>query len=315
MKLQNLAFEDSSYKFGVYSSSGELLLGSEKFRESSEHAELAKQLDIKRSALYAEVRDNEVLLGCSLLVKILKGREERAVFIKCFPDEAVTQEPNWINKFYTDAITQTEELQSIKYQVIGLWKEGDILTLSSLENPVNPPTCLERKVLSGEQVSVWTHDLSGGISLLAYLIFKLKSVLLPSFSFALSLYPCNTNISAGPGEFDFDFTLEGGEILSYAVDKSANSEEMLSQIQKDGIKEQKDILDTNNLPGSNYSKARYVNRKKDKVEQRTKIVIYVCSFFLFLLLVLKFLLLIVGLLLLIIRLLLLSKISLELAFP
>ncbi|HET8687455.1 MAG TPA: hypothetical protein VFM18_12445, partial [Methanosarcina sp.] len=246
MKLQNSAseLEGSFPECGVYSSSGRLLHGSEIFKESPEYAELAKQLDIKRSALYVEVRDSEVLLGCSLLVEILKGREERAVFIECFPKEAVSQDPIWINNFYTDAIIKTEGLQSIRYKVLGLWKEGDIYPLS-LENPKKPPAFLERKVLSGEKVSVLTPDLSGGLSMLAYLIFKLKSVFLPNISLALSFYPSKTDISAGPGETVPDFTLEDGEIQFYTVDNEmANSEGIISQIQKDGIKEQKAIFDS-----------------------------------------------------------------------
>ncbi|HII92573.1 MAG TPA: hypothetical protein HA262_10520 [Methanosarcina sp.] len=218
MKLQNSAseFEDSYSEFAVYNSSGRLLQGSERFKETWEYFELAKQLDIKRSALYAEFREHELLLGCSLLVKIRKGREERVVFIEYLPKEAVTEAPGWINKLYADAKSRTEGLQSIRYQVIGLWKEGDIFDLSipkspkSSKNPKNPkdlkspknsaspknlesagnfPDCLERKVLSREGVSILTQDLSSGLFLLAGLIFNLKPVLFPGFSLALSLYP------------------------------------------------------------------------------------------------------------------------------
>jgi hypothetical protein len=77
-------------------------------------------------------------------------------------------------------------------------------------------------------------------------------------------------------------------------------------------KNKKDILDSYNLPGSDYSKAQDVDRKKNKLKEGTEIVIHACSFFM--LLIIKFLFFIVELSLLIAGLLLLSKIGLELAF-
>lgn len=277
--MQNSAseFEDSYSEFGVYSSSGKLLQGSERFKEAWEYSELAKQLDIKRSALYAEIHGSELLLGCSLLVKIRKGREERVVFIECFPKEAVTEAPGWINRFYADAKNRTEELQSIRYQVIGLWKEGDIFTLSPPENAGNPSDCLERKILSGEEVSVWTLDLSSGLFLLAGLIFKLKPVLFPGFSFALSLYPSRTGISAGPGESEPDFRLEGGEIrVSAGFGKKANQKEITGQIQEKSLKEHKNVSNSDHSHGNDSSKTQESARKKKKIAG------YACCFFLFL---------------------------------
>lgn len=197
--------------------------------------------------------------------------------------------------------------------MIGLWKEEDIYTLS-LESLKKPPAFLERKVLTGEKVSVLTPDLSSGLSMLACLFFKLKSVLLPNFSIALSLYPSKTDVSVGPGETVPDFTLESGEIRFYAVDnEKANSEGIISQIQKEGIEEHKDILDFNNIPGNGYSNARNEGREKNKIKQGTKIIIY--AFIFSLLLMVKFLLLIVEFFHLTVGLLLLSKIGLYFVFP
>jgi hypothetical protein len=320
VKLQNSAseFEDSCSEFAVYNSSGRLLQGSERFKETWEYSELAKQLDIKRSALYAEFRGHELLLGCSLLVKIRKGREERVVFIECFPKEAVTEAPGWINKFYADAKSRTEGLQSIRYQVIGLWKEGDIFDLSipknpksskspkntkgskSLKNSESPknsksagnfPDFLERKVLSREGVSILTPELSSGLFLLVGLIFNLKSVLFPDFSLALSLYPSKTDISVGPGEFDPDFTFECGEIrISSVHNKKENPEEkneITERIQEEGLKEYENISNCNHFNsdhpvGSASSKIQEASSKKNKIWQKKKIAGYTCCFFLFL---------------------------------
>ena len=299
MKLQNSAsefedspsefedspseFEDSHSGFAVYSSSGKLLQGSGRFKEAWEYSELAKQLDIKRSALYAEVRGRELLLGCSLLVKIRKGREERAVFIECFPKEAVTEIPGWIRRFYADAKNKTEGLQSIRYQVIGLWKEGDIFDLFPPKSAGNLPDCLEKKVLLGEEVSVWTPDLSNGLFLLAGLIFKLKSIIFPGFSFALSLYPSQTDISAGPGETDPDFTFEDGKIrASAAHDNKANPVEMRKRVQKESLKEYRNAFNLDDVQGSDFPKIMETPPKKNKTWQKKRIAGYACCFFLFL---------------------------------
>ncbi|AKB81262.1 hypothetical protein MSBR3_0684 [Methanosarcina barkeri 3] len=331
--MQNSAseFDDSCSEVAIYNSSGRLLQGSERFKETWEYSELAKQLDIKRSALYAEFRGHELLLGCSLLVKIRKGREERVVFIECFPKEAVTEAPGWINKFYADAKSRTEGLQSIRYQVIGLWKEGDIFDLfipkspknlknsknpkglkspknsaspknsknlknsaspKNLENAGNFPDFLERKVLSREGVSILTQDLSSGLFLLAGLIFKLKSVLFPDFSLALSLslYPSKTDISVGPGEFDPDFSFESGEIrISSVHNKKENPEEkneIIERVQEEGLKDHENISNYNYFNsdhpvGSASSKIQEASSKKNKIWQKKKIAGYACCFFLF----------------------------------
>lgn len=288
--MQNSAseFDDSCSEYGVYSSSGRLLQGSERFKEAWEYAELAKQLDIKRNALYAEVRGSELLLGCSLLVKIRKGREERAVFMECLPKETVTLTPGWINRFYADAKNLTEDLQSIRYKVIGLWKEEDIFALSPPENARNSPDCpesLERKVLSGEKVSIWTADLSSGLFLLAFLISRFNPVLFTSFSLSLSLYPLKTDISAGPGESDPDFTLEGGELRASAVrNKKANLEveKTTDRVQKEKLKEYKSVSNSYHLTGSDSSKTQEEPSKMNKTWKKKKIAGYACCFFLFL---------------------------------
>jgi hypothetical protein len=166
-----------------------------------------------------------------------------------------------------------------------LWKEGDIFTLSPPESPENPPDCLERKIILGEEVSVWTPDLSSGLFLLTSLIFKLTPVIFPGFSFALSLYPSRTGISAGPGESDPDFTLEGGELQASAVhNKKANLgvEETTSRVQKEGLKEYKNVFNLDDASGSDFPKTPEEPSKKNKTWKKKKIAGYSCCFFLFL---------------------------------
>jgi len=153
--LRNSA-SDSGPAFGVFSSSGKLLAGNKDFKD---YSELAKRLDIKRSALYVETGDvtrqrlgdssgdssgdrpgdrrrkGEVLLGCSLLAKIKLGREERVVFISKILLEELDREGIWLRKFYRQAKERTEALESIQYDVIGLWKAEDLDSLLSPDFP------------------------------------------------------------------------------------------------------------------------------------------------------------------------------------
>ncbi|MCQ1536822.1 hypothetical protein FTO70_14305 [Methanosarcina sp. KYL-1] len=246
--------------FGVYNSSGKLLAGNESFEG---YAELAKQLDIKRSALYVETRKNEILLGCSLLVKIKMGREERAVFIANYaPEEIISRATSspvsistptyaasaasdtsadtsssvsttasdtaWIKRFYGEAKTRLENLETLKYQVLGLWEAGDLEEIHATDiNAVGIPekslAYPAGKLLSGQRVSVRTAGLSDGISFMGSLISKLGPLHSTGLSFALSLYPSPSDVSVSPGEPDPDFHLGSGEIrpdpgqASYAV--------------------------------------------------------------------------------------------------
>lgn len=215
MNLQN-----SVSDFGIYSSSGELLKGSPRFEE---YTALAKQLDIKRTALYFESRDNKVILGCSLLARIRMGREERVVFIEVFSSYKLDPEGMWIKKFYEKARAAVEGLESIRYEVIGLWEAGDLDSFDfyppsgdSLAYPIG-------KVLSMQRVSAGVSGPAEGVSLAGSLVSQLKPVLPLGFSFALSLYPSEVDFSAGPGESDPDLYLENGNIILNPVSRDSKN--------------------------------------------------------------------------------------------
>lgn len=137
------------------------------------------------------------------------------------------------------------------------------------------------------------------------MIFKLKPVLFPIFSLALSLYPSQTDISAGPGELDPDFMFEGGKIrASAANDKKVNPVEMRGKIQKESLKEYslkeyRNAFNLDDVSGSDFPKTQEEPSKKNKTWKKKKIAGYACCFFLFL---------IAGLLIL-------SKAELEPTFP
>ncbi len=220
----------SASDFGVYNSTGRLLAGNKNFEE---YAELAKQLDIKRSALYVETRPDGILLGCSLLVKIKMGREERVVFIANYtPEEIIsditstfsssaastsisTSDKGLIKRFYREAKSHVETLETIRYQVLGLWEAGDLEIIHTTDTPIKSIAYPAGKLLSGQRVSIRASDLSTGIPFMGGLISKFSSLNSPDFSFALSLSPSSVDISVSPGEPDPDFYLEAGEVRPY----------------------------------------------------------------------------------------------------
>ncbi|KKH46960.1 hypothetical protein [Methanosarcina sp. 1.H.A.2.2] len=240
----------SAPDFGVYNSTGKLLAGNKNFEE---YAELAKQLDIKRSALYVETRKGEIFLGCSLLVKITRGREERVVFIASYAPEEITYDTTsifsssaastsistsssstastsistpasssiptsdmgLIKRFYREAKSHVENLETIRYQVLGLWEAGDLEGIHTTGVPTKSIAYPAGKLLSGQRVSVRTSDLSNGIPFIGSLISKFSPLNFLDFSFALSLSPSPVDSSVSPGEPDPDFYLESGEVRPY----------------------------------------------------------------------------------------------------
>ena len=202
----------SASDFGVYNSTGKLLAGNKNFEE---YAELAKQLDIKRSALYVETRSDGILLGCSLLVKIKMGREERVVFIAIYSPEDIPSDQGLIKRFYREAKSHVESLETIRYQVLCLWEAGDLEGIHTTGTPTKSIAYPAGKLLSGQRVSVRASDLSNGIPLMRGLISKFSPLNSLDFSFALSLSPSPVDISVSPGEPDPDFYLEAGEIRPY----------------------------------------------------------------------------------------------------
>jgi hypothetical protein len=116
---------------GIYNSTGKLLKGNELLER---YTELAIQLDAKRSAFYLESKENNIILGCSLSVKADNGREERVVFIQINKNISLREQINFdiqlLTKFYKRVKYEVENLELKKYQLVGLWNEGN----SSLES-------------------------------------------------------------------------------------------------------------------------------------------------------------------------------------
>ena len=112
--------------YGIYNSTGQLLKGNTLFEQ---YTELATQLDTKRSALYLESKENELIFGCSLSVKAENGREERVVFIQVYKNlplqDEIDSDIQLLKQFYERVKFEVENLDVKKYKLVGFWEEGD----------------------------------------------------------------------------------------------------------------------------------------------------------------------------------------------
>ncbi len=138
-KGKRLAFFQTSEtgynsEYGIYNSTGQLLKGNELFEQ---YTELAKQLDTKRSAFYLQLKENEIIFGCSLVVKAENGREERVVFIQVYknlsPGYKIESNIQLLKQFYEAVKVEIESFELKKYQLIGLWNEGDFQNIKDME--------------------------------------------------------------------------------------------------------------------------------------------------------------------------------------
>jgi len=187
VKLQN-----SWSNFSVYSTTGEQLKG-----DLPGYNELARQFDKKRIAFYFEASDKDILLGTRLIVQIIGGREERAIFIKKYSLSEFSMIGDFINSFYVDAKTQVENLTQIKYQVLGLLKEGDLpiqersITLSTISAIIG-------KILIQEPVKIKIEDLSISFGTMRKIIESFNQKNIPNYKIAIAQYPVDTDILISP---------------------------------------------------------------------------------------------------------------------
>ena len=196
---KRLAFfhtSDTGYssEYGLYNSSGQLLKGNELFEQ---YTELAKQLDTKRSAFYLNLKEKEIIFGCSVIVKADNGREERIVFIQINRNlslkSIIESDIELLKQFYMEINSTIEDLYSKKYQFIGLWSESDFLKIDEVPIKKDVLVYTVGKIYSGKKVYVKISELSNGLSLILKLIVRLRNRF--SFTFDVSQYPSESDLS------------------------------------------------------------------------------------------------------------------------
>ncbi len=176
--------------------------------EANKYIGLAKQLDTKRNALHFEStgKQGEFILGCSLRVERVGGREERVVCIAVHSSGS-TQE--LIDGFYARVKEAIKKLENFNYRIIGLWEEGDLDALKQVLVPEDMLKYVFGKMLAGEKVAIKSGSPIAGISLIRQISAYIGSLPAVKLVLAVSQYPVdNVIVSISPMEPKPDFELD-----------------------------------------------------------------------------------------------------------
>ena len=191
------------FSYGVYDSTGELLKGSLRG-----YKDLARLLDAKGVPLYLESGKEGVLLGCRFIVQIIGGREERALFLAKYPIGELHSDI--ITKFYERGVLETESLDEVSYEVLGLWEKGDIENIERIVTFNKIYKFVVGKLIQNEKVLVKSLDLFQSLSLLVKVAQELQPVLLLGFKMVVSKSPVEADLLIRSAEQDAAMDLEGG---------------------------------------------------------------------------------------------------------
>lgn len=251
---KNLAFFETSdirynSEYGLYNSTGQLLKGNELFEQ---YNELAKQLDTKRSAFYLQLKENEIIFGCSLIVKAENGREERVVFIQVSKNLSsgynIKSNIQLLKQFYEDLKIEIEAFQSKQYQLIGLWSEADFRNIKKFLIKKDILEYTLGKIHDRKKVSVKISELSYGLSLVLELTVKLRDR--SSFIFDVSQYPSESNVSISLIKSNPDFEI--GENGKFNLFAKQYSWDIYREVGKEIIEEKSDSEGSQNRSNSKY---------------------------------------------------------------
>ena len=210
MKLQN-----SSSDFSVYSTNGEQLAG-----ELAGYQELAHEIDKKRIVFYVAASGTAILFGTRLMVQIVGGREERAIFIRRYslPEFSATRDS--VRNFYDEAKARVEEVARIRYRVVGLLKDGD-LPVAERGAALHTMDAIMGKILAGEPVKIKVEDLplSFGVAKKILASFTQKDLL--NYSIAIAQYPVDADLLISPnaGGIDLEILNDGREQVQPGFEK------------------------------------------------------------------------------------------------
>ncbi|MBP1908741.1 hypothetical protein [Methanolobus bombayensis] len=198
-------------EFYVYNSTGKLLSGDGDVY-SNEYSNLAKQIDSKRNALYFELlhNSNTLILGCSVMVEEVGGREERIVCVGKY-SEFSGHESTLIMQFYDTVSTEIAHLQKLEYRLVGLWEEYDANDFSRFNELTADTTMVDYvygKLLANEKVSVKSASAATSVYLINSIFSTVGNSLESDLKFMASQYPYESDISICPIEPNPDFELD-----------------------------------------------------------------------------------------------------------
>lgn len=192
---------NSSSDFSVFSTNGEQLTG-----DLTGYNELAHEFDRKRIVLYCEVSADAIVLGTRLMVQIIGGREERAIFIRKYAVSGPFFTGDFINRFYDDARARVENLDQIKYRVIGLITDGD-LPIRDRSTSLSFLPALTGKLLIREPVRIKIGDLSLSFGVVRTIIKTLNEKNIHEYKIAIAQYPVDIDILISPHVPDPDLEI------------------------------------------------------------------------------------------------------------
>jgi len=206
--LQNL---DSN--FFIYNSTGRIISGDQ---DSKEYSNLAKQIDAKRNALYFELKENNtvLILGCSVRVEQVGGREERIVCIGIYSDFHGLED-KVIKEFYERVTVEIKDIKKFEYRLVGLWEENDLKNIGNLQEidiNENITKYIYGKLVANEKVSIKSKDSLVAVLIINSIFLKLQSFLEYDLKFTTSQYPFETDISISSIEPNPDFELDGPDM-------------------------------------------------------------------------------------------------------
>ncbi len=203
--------QNSVSDFFVYNSTGKLL-SKDGDIYSNEYSDLAKQIDSKRNALYFELFHNNgtLILGCSVMVEEVGGREERIVCVGKYSGYN-SYDSKQIRQFYETVFAEISQLQKLEYSVVGLWEENDIndfVRLQELNADGSVMDYIYGKLLANEKVSVKSVSAVNAVSLISSIFTTAGNSLEADLKFTASQYPYESDISICPIEPNPDFELD-----------------------------------------------------------------------------------------------------------
>lgn len=210
MKSQN-----SNSEFGVYTTNGELLGGS-----LSGYSDTASVLDSKRVAIFIECTPTELILGTRMMVRIVGGREERAIYFQKYPKTATRIDEAFVRQFYSDAIAGIQNLSKVKYESLGIWEKNDWnfktkhCTFSSLSFVIG-------KILLKEPVTLKITDFSLSLSAIVVILQELVRSCPVPVKLMYAHYTLETDVLFSPNAIKPDVEIsETKESISITISKT-----------------------------------------------------------------------------------------------
>lgn len=202
---------DSSFNFGVYTPNGEFLSGN-----LTNLGEFGPLLDQKRIALYLDFTPERVLLGTRLKVRIIGGREERAIFFRQYSRKTFQADLPTFREFFEMAKKELSSVPRIQYEVLGIWDTNDF-EIRDAKSQFSAIHGIMGKIILGSPVQIKISGLSSSFSLIRDILQPFQMLDKYSLKIVLSDYLTDADINLSPMVTKPDIEITpAGEIMAPA---------------------------------------------------------------------------------------------------